>query len=188
MFATGKYLKDKAANSRRAATTLRLLANDGDLSIADRGVMLAAAAVVETLASKSAKLGKERQASEADYERRITAARQQAKKLVSQLPDITLLDKVALISLVKNRLKYLIDELNTEKQPDRLIRSLEYWVENATGELSSEIASAFVTKKTDMADSLEIARGVLKSNAASDHVVMIAKRYEQLTKSTSEAA
>lgn len=187
MFATGKYLKDKAANARRAATTLRTLSEDASLSIADRGVMIAAASIAEALANQSAKLGKERKASEEKYERELIAARQQAKKLLAQLPATSIVEKVAIVSLNSYRLKYLIDELNTDKSPENLRRNLNYWVENTITELANDIASALVSKKHEMAASFEACQENLKLKAASAHVSMIAKRYEQLTQPATES-
>lgn len=188
MFATGKYLKDKAANARRAATTLRSLADDTSLPIADRGVMVAAAAIVEALATKSAKLGKERKAAEEKYARELKVANQKAIKLVAQIPVTTLIEKVAFVSIHYNRLKVLIEELNQRHTPRDLIRSLDYWVETATSEIAHEIASDFVTKKHDLSASLS---GYQNAHTLAilqnDQVSMIAKRYEQLTQPATES-
>lgn len=177
MFATGKYLKDKAANARRAATTLRQLAESSESSLADRGVMLAAAAIVESIAGRTARLGKERKASEEKYERELKAACVESKKLVEALPRTTVLEKVAIAAFEKHRLTYLQTELDSDQNAAQLLRALDYWANDRISDAYRDIASEFVRRKTPMVESFAKFKATVEQRMADPLVIRLADRF-----------
>ena len=181
MFATGKYLKDKAANARRAATTLRQLADSAENTIADRGVMLAAAAIVEGIAAKTAKLGKERKASEEKYERSLKAAIAEATKLMESLPGNTILEKVAIVACVRHRLPFLTEDLDKDNDAERLLRSLNYWASDTRRELAHDIASSALRGKTAVAEEFAKTQEMLNRRLADGTVIRLAERFAFVT-------
>lgn len=186
MFATGKYLKDKAANARRAATTLRQLAESSESSLADRGVMLAAAAIVESIAAKTARLGKERKASEEKYERDLKAACIESKKLVETLPRTTVLEKVAIAAFEKHRLTYLQTELDSDQNAAQLLRALDYLANDRISDAYRDIASEFVRRKTPIADSFTKFKATVEQRMTDPLVIRLAERYAAILNSTVE--
>lgn len=144
MFATGKHLKDRAANARRAATTLRQLAKEIDTSVADAGVMLAAATIVEKIANQTAKLGNERKAKEEQYERDFNAALTKTTKIVSGLPNNTTLEKIAVVAFATYRLQFIAKDIETGDKAAALQASLKYWNDDTRRDLAHGMAADFV--------------------------------------------
>ena len=64
MFLTAKYLKGKSSSSKRAATIIRDLARDSTLNIADRGVMLTCASIIDGIAARTSVEAKNKKAAE----------------------------------------------------------------------------------------------------------------------------
>lgn len=188
MFATGKFLKDRAANARRAATTLRQLAESAENSIADRGVMLAAAAIVEGIAAKTAKLGKERKANEEKYERSLKAAIADATKLIDSLPKSTILDKVAIVACVRHRLPYLTEELDEDNDAGRLLRSLDYWAADTRRDLAHDMASSALRGKVAVAEEFAKTQAIFNSRLIDGTVIRLAERFAFVTSHVAEAA
>ena len=188
MFATGKYLKDKAASARRAATTLRQLANESETSIADRGVMLTAAAIVEGIANKTAKLGKERKAAEERYERSIKAAIAEATRLLDGLPATTILDKVATVACIPDRLPYLTEDLDKDNDASRLLRSLDYWAADTRRDLAHDMASSALRAKVAVAEEFAKTQALFNRRLADGTVTRLAERFSYITSHVQEAA
>ena len=111
MTSASKTIANQAAAARRTATSLRTIAAPTDLDPADRGVLLAAARIVEEMASETAKRAKATARDEARYERAYNAALPVATAHIATLPRTTTLDKVALIFASLSQAGYLICRL-----------------------------------------------------------------------------
>lgn len=188
MFATGKHLKDKASSYRRAATTLRQIAENSENSLADRGVMLAAASIVDGIANKTEKLGKERKASEERYERSLKAAISEATKLIDGLPAATILDKVATVACVRHRLPYLTEDLDKDNDSGRLLRSLDYWAADTRRDMAHDIASSALRAKVAVTEEFSKIQAIFNSRLADGTVIRLSERFSYLTSPAREAA
>lgn len=188
MFGTGKYLKDRAANARRSATTLRQLAESMELSIADRGVLLTAAAIVEGVATQTARLGKERKASEEKFERDIRAARAKIKPAIDALPGATVLDKVAVTCCIQHFNDHLLRALRDDKSPSDSTWSLNYWYDQAKNDIAASLAYAVVTKKVTVESVIADLVSKHREAVANTATIRIAERFESAIHPNKEAA
>ncbi|QRM19541.1 hypothetical protein GBK02_09070 [Dechloromonas sp. TW-R-39-2] len=172
MFSTAKFLKGRSASSKRAATIIRDLANDSTLTIADRGVMLTCAQIIDGIAAKTSVEAKKKKAAEEQYERDITKARRESNALVAKLPNESILDKVAGNALHINRLDRLTTAIRTESDDKKsLAWELNYWNDQSRSDLSGHIAYEIVRRKVS-AESFEADLMAKFESKKSDPVVM----------------
>lgn len=188
MFATGKYLKDRAANARRAATTLRQLSESSELCLADRGVMLAAAVIAEGIAARDAKLGKERKASEEKFERDLRAARAVIKPAIDALPAATTLDKVALTCSIPHFSRHLLRALRDDKKASDSLWSLNTWHDQAKNDLVAGLAYSVIAKKTTTDAAIADLRSKYQASLVTPETIRLAERFESAINPTQEAA
>jgi len=93
-----KDTQNIASNAKRAATTLRKIADMG-VSLEDRGIMLAAARAVEAFAKDRTAVAKRQKEEELARDRFIAAQTPKAKALMlAEWSHATLLDQVAIIA------------------------------------------------------------------------------------------
>lgn len=140
MTTPSKRLANHAAAAKRTASSLRSLAESADLDIADRGVLLTAARIVDTLAGKTSKEAKTKKAAEEKFERARQAAMPEATKLVAALPQTTTRERVALVYMNSYRCTYLQECLNAKNSPEQLQRVLKMDVDDAIREEVGSIA------------------------------------------------
>lgn len=130
MSARSTVLKNQGSNAKRAATTLRGLANDAGLDIADRGVLLAAAKIADSFAHRKEREAKQAKADEAKYERDNKQARANIEPVVRALPSADIADKVVLACLINHFYSHLVRSLS---QPTRreIQWELDYYADTA---------------------------------------------------------
>lgn len=135
-----KRIANRAATAKRTASSLRSIAEYSDMDIADRGVLLTAARIVDTLAGKKSKEAKAKKAAEDKFERDRQAAMPDATKMVNALPQTTTLDRIALVYMNSYRCTYLEQCLNAKDSPEHLLRVLKMDVDDAIREEAGSIA------------------------------------------------
>lgn len=183
-----KRIANSASAAKRTTSSLRSLAESSDLDIADRGVLLTAARIIDTLASKKSKEAKTKKAAEDKFERDRQAATPDATKLVNALPKTTTRERVALVYMNSYRCTYLQECLNAKNSPEQLQRVLKMDVDDAIRE---EVGSvAYKAAKDGKPVNCYQPELVGRFNRAyeSPDVVRIAQRFDAATASPSPAA
>lgn len=117
-----KHTKQSAAEAKRAATKLRNMAEYGALSIEERGILLAAARVVDSFAQRQAAKAKDQKREEQDYQRRYDAAQLKAHQIITQaMQTAPARNKIALIEEADAYLlTYLADHISKHPQSAEL--------------------------------------------------------------------
>lgn len=166
MSSRSTVLKNRGSVAKRTATAMRSIADDPVFDIADRGVLLAAAKIVDSYGYRKAKEATAAKAEEAKYERDNKAARAKIEPAVRTLDCKSISDKVAVACLRNHFYSYLVKTLNQPTQREiqweldyyaqtsisDTISNAAYWV--ATGKGSAEqaiqdIKSKYLEVKTD---------------------------------------
>lgn len=182
MFTTeSKRIANRAATAKRTASSLRSLAESTDLDIADRGVLLTAARIVDTLAGKTSKEAKTKKAAEEKFERDRQAAMPDATKLVNALPQTTTLDRIALVYMNSYRCTYLEQCLNAKDSPEHLQRVLNMDVDDAIREESGHLAYKAAKEGKPMSCYQPELVGRFNRAYESPDVVRIAQRFDAAT-------
>lgn len=189
MFSTAKYLKVRSASSKRAATIIRDLANDSTLTIADRGVMLTCASIIDGIAARTSVEAKKKKAAEEQYERDITKARRESNVLVAKIPNQSILDKVAGNALHINRIDQLAVAIRTKCADRKALEwELNYWNDQSRSDLSGHIASESVRRKISSESFETDLMAKFESKKSDPTVISIAQRFSALLESNQEAA
>lgn len=134
-----KRIANQASAAKRTASSLRSIAESGDLDIADRGVLITASRILDTHAKKKAVESKTKKAAEEKLERDRLAALREAIKLVSELPQATTLERIA-FAYMCYQCGYLQQLLDTDDHPEKLQRALTMSTDDAMREEAGRIA------------------------------------------------
>lgn len=159
MSSKSTVLKNTGSAAKRTASVMRSIADDPVFDIADRGVLLAAAKIVDSYGYRKAKEATAAKAEEAKYERDNKAARAKIEPAVRALACESISDKVTITCLRNHFYSYLSRALNQPTQREiqweldyyaqtsisDTIASAAYWV--ATGKGSAEQAIQDIQSK-----------------------------------------
>lgn len=138
MSSKSTVLKNKGSVAKRTATAMRSIADDPAFDIADRGVLLAAAKIVDSYGYRKSKEATAAKAQEAKYERDNKAARAKIEPAVKALDCKSISDKVAVVCLINHFYSHLVRALNQPTQRE-IQWELDYFAQQA---ISDTIANA----------------------------------------------
>lgn len=139
-------LKNRGAVAKRTATALRSIADDNVFDIADRGVLLAAAKIVDSYGCRKAKEAATAKAEEAKYERDNKAARAKIEPAVRSLPNQSIAEKVALACMRLGYSGYLVRSLS-QPTPREIQWELDYYSQQAASDTIANAAYWVATGK-----------------------------------------
>jgi len=178
---SAKFLKQSAANARRAATMVDDLAKRCR-DEADRGVMIAAARIAGRMANDLKKQAADEKQKEVAFERRQKSAFTAAKQIIDQWPMDSVLQRVALIvfSGGDHMLRSLMEYLTAWHGRTAEQRLTSYF-DDATNETAIEISFVVAKDKTITAEAATATRQeTLNKFANNERVIELAKNVKAL--------
>jgi hypothetical protein len=177
MFRNAKHMKDRCANTRRTATSLKDLSRDASLGIADQGLLLKAAQVLDSMSERMHSEAKSLKTKELAYAKAIAGATKDATGLLALWPRSATVDKIAIID-VNNHRSHLCTSVRDDKTAKELGWSLNYWLDQALREIPSDIAYQSVNKKLSVADLMTTARTKFDTLRADAENILLAARID----------
>lgn len=176
MLTESKAIANQAAGARRTATHLRSLA--ADTNAADRGVLLTAANIVETMANKTSKRAKIVAREEARYDAAYGAAQHAATAAANTLPRTTTLDQVALIYTGFYQASYLEKKLDTSTKAGELRNTMTNEVADAVREIATELAHKAAKNGKPIDDYRDELRARFAAYSINARVIRLAERFD----------
>jgi len=170
------HLKNAASTAKRVSSTLTSLANQGDLSIADRGVLLTAANIVASIAIKNGIDARTAKANEDKYNRDYKAALARISPAIKALPCQTIPEKVAIACLRNHFSGYLTKGL---LQPTlREIQwELDYYTETSISDSAASAAYWVATGKGSVEQAIKDLQGKHQEVTNDARVIELAARF-----------
>lgn len=138
MLSRSTVLKNRGSVAKRTATAIRSISDDQVFDIADRGVLLAAAKIVDSYGHRKANEATAAKSEEAKYERANKAARAKIEPAVRSLDCKSISDKVAIACLINHFYSNLTRALNQPTQRE-IQWELDYFAQQS---ISDTIANA----------------------------------------------
>ena len=186
---TSKHLKNRATSAKRTATALRQLGSEThSLAVADIGVLLTAAAIVERIAAKAEADATTKKAAEQKYQRDHKAALEKIKPAVEALATETTLQKVAMARCKLHFTENLTRSLGKSITAKELKWDLEYWSYQAKSDICADGAYYVATGKTTVDKFIEDVRGKYNDVIGNPMTASIAQRFDTAIASLEQAA
>jgi len=169
-------IKNHSSTAKRTASALRSLVESLDMNIADKGVLLTAAQIVDTISIRKAREAKEAKFKEEKYERDEKAARSKIHPAISAIPCGTIGEKVAAALLTSQYKGYLVKALHNDT-PKELAWDLDYWSSQSKQDSEAHLAFCVATGKTTIDQAIESLRIKLQDVTQSAETASLTARF-----------
>ncbi len=184
-----KYMQNDASAAKRAATTLRHIAERVQ-SLEDKGVLLAAARVAETYGKTRSVDAKEKKRQEQEYETFYRKAKAEAEaKIRAEWPMESTLQKVAILSISSYfGAKIDIYMVRYHSGFNTPIRILETEIDSAISDIASSVAYDCYHKKISVSEAIENKRRRAEDKHNDRDTILTAQRVDALLNSAATIA
>ena len=187
MWNTAKHVKNRSSGAKRTATAIRELAGSASLDLADRGLLLKAAQVVDSMAARLSSEAKTLKAKEDAYDKALKIATAEAKRLFDLWPAQSTVDKLAIIEACGNTAS-LNRSIGQEKDTAGSRWAMGYHTEQACREIPDTIAYQSVNKKLPVAELEAAAFAKYQTARSCPEVARRAASIDALLATVAEAA